>query len=381
MIQHKFKSCVKLPGIILLMLLNAETGFSQTEKWVRGRYQDIGTALFGFAENNAGRMNVTADMGLNWSEAYIGELISYPPHYGFGGTIGMNSFKSSVLNDMLDEALAINTIDPAFSGKHLYPTFLAEMRLGGFRSLPFDIGFKIGGLPTFLPLHFFGDFSYSNLQFGGDIRYNICQIYTGFKASVGFGVNYLSGYIELSNYQQPWSDEGANPPQGGTPNTTDVFNPQGAAFRLHWNTLSFSIKAIVQKSFRMLGFTLFGGVVAGYGFSESGVAFIGENMLFTPGTSGTPLRIYDMTGPDTRNLENVMRSKIGNVSSWTIGKISGDDFGMKGTMKVNSFAFHTYEGIALDLQNDWCVQFALIFDLWNLEYGLSIGFRWQQREF
>lgn len=347
-------------------IIAAASTFGQSPPAVDGKYSDIAAAFKTFSDVSAGRANVTADIGLNWSDAYIGELISYPPHYGFGGSIGLNSMKASAFNNMLENTMGLEAVTPLFSDKHFYPTYLAEMRLGGFRDIPFDVGFKVGWLPSFIPMPLFRDFAYDNLQAGFDLRFNVLSTWTGFRISVGGSFNYLKGFLEYSNYRQKWSDDGSGAGQ--------VFDPGGTKFRLTWETTAFNAKVIFEKSFRLLGFTLFGGIIAGYGLGSTGMAFVGD------GFSWNGQKYTDMKSAEYKNVEDGMAGKIGNGSEWKIDKI-GDDIALSGKISANAVDFHTYEGIAFDFDSDWHIQLALIFDLANLEYGFMFGFRWQQRQF
>lgn len=346
--------------IILLGAFATSAVFAQSNPKVVGKSSDISDAFNDFAAANAGRMNSTAGIGLNWSEAYIGELISYPPHYGFGFTLGMNSMKSSVFKDLIVNTLGMPAVDTLFADKHFFSAYTIEMRLGGFRDYPFDIGFKVGWLPG-LPL-FFGDFKYSNLQAGFDFRYNILSLWTGFKISWGLGFNYLNGYIELDSYNQKWD---------GTPE----FDPKGAKTRLVWDMINFNAQLIFQKSWRMLGITFFGGIIAGYGIGHTGIAFISENMTL----GGN--RIYDNPAQYS-TYEDQMAGKIAG-STWVIDKLSGidSDFALTGKVSSNAIDFHTYEGISFDFQTDWHVQIGVLLDLANFEYGFMLGVRWQQQQY
>ena len=175
-----------------------------------GKFADIGQMLGAFSKNNAGRLNISADMGLNWSDSYIGELIHIPPHFGFGLSLVMNGVKNDNFNRLLSETLGTPAIDAWFAQKQFFPNYLIECRIGGFRDLPFDIGLKVGYIPTVSFI--FSDYGYNNLQFGGDIRYNFLSSYSGLKMSMSVGVGYVNGYFSKSDYNISWSPTGQASP-------------------------------------------------------------------------------------------------------------------------------------------------------------------------
>lgn len=313
---------------------------------------DIGEAWSEFAEDNSGRLPVTADIGLGWSDAYIGELIDLPPHYGFGLTVGMNSVRMEKLNALTD-ALELPRLDALFAQKQFFPAYVLESRLGGFRDAPFDIGFKIGYLPALFPI--FGDLQYENLMFGGDMRYNINRgFFWAPKLSVGFGVNYLTGYFLQPGYTGSWGDVG-----GG-----------GSDLRITWNTVSFLAKLVASKSLLFDRVTLFIGLNGGVSISETGLALVGDTFTYQGAA------VKDMTIGQYGGLESALGS-MGNGSEWEI-KDNFGSFGAWGKISTTTVTLHTYEGVAFDFDNNTHLQLTMMFDLAHLEFGMSVGYRWQQ---
>ncbi|GMO14716.1 MAG: hypothetical protein Pg6A_00470 [Termitinemataceae bacterium] len=355
--------------LILFLGLNTAVVFGAPPKTV-GKYSDISDALDDFSKANAGRVNTTAGIGLNWSDAYIGELISYPPHYGFGFTFGVNSLKTSAFNPLIEETLGLSKIDPVFVDKHFFPTYLIEMRLGGFRDIPFDFGVKFGWMPALSAMPTMGDLKYNNIHAGMDLRFNILSVWTGFQLSWGLGLNYMNGYLQTDSYTQTWSDDGLG---GGT----NVFDPAGSKMRLTWDTFTIDAKIIFQKSWRMLGITFFGGIVVGYGIGHTGITFIGEDWTWDGNN------VFNGSPAQYQQVEDGMAEKMGNNSVWNIERLAEQDnpFAISGKIATNTIDFHTYEGISFDFDSDWHVQVALIFDLANFEYGFMVGVRWQQKQY
>lgn len=83
-----------------------------------------------------------------WSDGYIGELISLPPHLGLGVSCGISRFP---LANLVNAAgIAGSSVDIPIlltlgDGFLINPA--VELRLGGFK-LPFDLGARFGMLPA-----------------------------------------------------------------------------------------------------------------------------------------------------------------------------------------------------------------------------------------
>jgi hypothetical protein len=321
--------------------------------------------LGAFSKNNAGRLNISADMGLNWSDNYIGELIHFPPHYGFGLSFIMNGVKNDNFNRLLSETLGTPAIKAWFAQKQFFPNYLFECRVGGFRDLPFDVGLKVGYVPTVSFL--FSEYGYNNLQFGGDIRFNFLSSYTGLKMSMSVGAGYVKGYFLTSDYGITWSSDG----KSTGPNALD---PKGAEMRVQWDAISFSLKYLIGKTFRGGGFTIFGAAATGYGVTSTGLQIAGDKMSWSGGAISN-------LNPSTKwkDIENTLNSQVGNGSEWRIGGADDGSVSVTGGIKNNALALFAQAGIAFDFANDTFFQVSGTFDFLNLEYGFAFSFRWQQR--
>lgn len=103
--------------------------------------------------------------GVTWSDAYIGQFIGVPPHFGVGLATGVSRFRVAGLAKTLDlvgSELPMNEL--------IFPTIALEGRLGGF-ILPFDIGLRFG----FLPEVQIKDIGLKYLHYGADIRYALLK--------------------------------------------------------------------------------------------------------------------------------------------------------------------------------------------------------------
>ena len=148
--------------VVLLVLVAASGAFAATPTFTIGEFRD---AFQGFANGAAGALPLESSVGLNWSDAQIGQF----PHFGIGVTAGAATIPFG----------AINSAISAFSGSIPsslgflsnvgipFPAYTIDARIGGF-VLPFDIGFKFGFLPA-NSLSSLG-FSVDYLLVGADFR-------------------------------------------------------------------------------------------------------------------------------------------------------------------------------------------------------------------
>jgi hypothetical protein len=189
-------------------------------------------------------------MGLNWSDAYIGQILGVPPHFGVGVFLGSTILDSG---DVKTLANAMYAGVPGGYSKLPYPGFGAEGRIGGF-FLPFDLGLKIAALPSVSE-----DFDLHHFMIGGDIRYAILKGNAALpKISLGMGLNYMKGGIGVDI-------------AGGQSYDVDSVNAlylSSPRAEFTWKTLTLDIKAQVSKSF--LIFTPYLGVGLTHGWSEAG---------------------------------------------------------------------------------------------------------------
>jgi hypothetical protein len=103
--------------------------------------------------------------GVTWSDAYIGQLVSVPPHFGAGLALGVSRFRVSGLKESLKLVGTDLSVDEL-----IFPTLALEGRIGGF-ILPFDIGVRFGFLPK-VELQGIG---VDYLHYGADIRYALVK--------------------------------------------------------------------------------------------------------------------------------------------------------------------------------------------------------------
>jgi len=129
-----------------------------------------------------------AVVGGTWSDAYIGQLIGIPPHFGVGIAAGVSRFPTTGFSDAMEATGTKLPIDSL-----ILPNFGAEGRVGGF-ILPFDIGFRVGMMPeTEL-----SGVKVNYLHYGADVRYAVIKGNLVLpKVSVGVGYYHTDGSLSF----------------------------------------------------------------------------------------------------------------------------------------------------------------------------------------
>jgi len=132
-------------------------------------------------------------LGLNWSDAYIGQLLGVPPHFGVGVSAGATTVQADEIKTLLT-TLGVDT--GAFPRIVPIPAAVAEARIGGFL-LPFDIGVKGGYIPPDLGKTIkdaTGGLNLDYLAAGADLRFALIKGNLLLpRVSLGVGVNYMKG--------------------------------------------------------------------------------------------------------------------------------------------------------------------------------------------
>ena len=97
-----------------------------------------------FATEVAKSLPFNAAIGLNWSDAYIGNF----PHFGVGITVGATAIPYDAMKPVIDALGAdlSGEMDFLETWGAPFPAYSIEARVGGLM-LPFDVGVKLGVLP------------------------------------------------------------------------------------------------------------------------------------------------------------------------------------------------------------------------------------------
>lgn len=226
-------------------------------------------------------------LGLNWSDAYIGQLVGVPPHFGIGFSAGATGVKVENLKGLLS---SLGYALPAGLDNMLpLPAAMAEARVGGFL-LPFDVGLKVGLIPDSAAEALkaaAGDMTVDYLSVGADVRYALLKGNIVLPTiSLGAGFNYLRGGV------------GA---KVGSAQTFTFTAPDSTAYNitadkpdvgLKWEATTIDLKAQVSKG--LLIFTPYLGVGATYAVSSKAGYYV---------TSKVQLNGHDITQAEIDKLK------------------------------------------------------------------------------
>jgi len=153
-------------------------------------FTDLTNGLDTFATEAPAALPFAAGAGIDWSNAYIGQLLDtdFPfVHFGVGFTGGATTMPGKAINPLL-KAVGESPIDIL-----PLPFAVVNARIGGVL-LPFDVGVKVGFLPESLKKVDSYTFDYQN--FGIDFRYNLLKSDLVMPdISVGGGINYLKAAV------------------------------------------------------------------------------------------------------------------------------------------------------------------------------------------
>lgn len=151
--------------IVAILLVAAGSLFAQSIPDFNAFKGDVQT----FANSIASSLPLESSVGLNWSDAYIGQF----PHFGLGLTVGAATIPFSAVKTLVTEfGGSVSGFSSLQSIGVPVPAYTLDVRIGGF-VLPFDIGLKFGYVPE-------NAFSTSSVKadyllLGGDVRYGLSK--------------------------------------------------------------------------------------------------------------------------------------------------------------------------------------------------------------
>ena len=351
----------KASFLIVLGFSAVFSGFSQASR--AATLEDTFTAFNDYAADAGAAMAFIGGMGLAWSDPYIGHLINPIPHWGVGISLGITTIGMTNLNK-LNEFLQVE-MSPFLGNKQMNPVWTAELRIGGFRGIPFDIGVKYGMLPA-LPL--FGETTYSINVIGADLRFRVKNGYgIGPKISVGLEFNLVSGGYDTPMYAaifERTSNSGTGQGYRITPN-------DGAMMSYKWSATVFDFKINLGKTFPTSGFTFYGGAKAGAALTQTTFAVTGPDVAWgTSGTGNNRLSQY------TASKWNTEPDRFQSMLPFGIATMTADGI----NVLFDSLAVNVQGnlGIAFDFDNRWHLSLAYMIDILHFESGISLSFRYQQ---
>jgi hypothetical protein len=311
------KSTRFLSIIAVLLVLTSGLAVAQNVD-----YKAFEDSFESFASDVASSLPLNSSIGNNTPDAYIGQLLSAPPHFSIGVTTGASTIPYKTIEAaMKDLDLKTGAINQ-FSGIGVpLPAYTVDARVGGF-ILPFDVGLKIGGVPR-------TDFGVmpADLEYflvGADVRYAVIEQGAVLpNVSVGVGYNYLSGQVFVPDvYNNDYTFEIPD----GSGDTLSFSDPD-----LTFNWQSSVIDFKVQASKQFLVVTPFAGLGTSVGISSAGGGL--ESALLYNGTKASNQDIKDIedafeaAGYDAPNLDPDQGILIGSdVNGWGLRAFGGVGF-------------------------------------------------------
>jgi len=344
--MNKFRKILSLYAVIFLFI--AIPAFSDIPEFDLG---DLKEKVDDFTDALAQSLPFNSTIGLNWSDAYIGQLLDRPPHFGVGVNIGFTTMNFDSLNGLL-EMFNISLPDNVNMGGFTLPGYTIDARIGGF-FLPFDIGIKFGYLhltpdsingllSTDIP-----DFTMDYLLIGGDIRYALVKGKTfPLKVSIGAGYNYLKGGISMPV---------GNDLSFSIPNENLKLNISRPDLGINWETNSIDLK--IQASIKVLVLTPYLGVGASYAWSNAGYG-ITSNITVT----------------DAADNDVPLADAKSKLEAYGLSDI--DENGFSQTNEVTGWSFRGFGGFSINLS---FIRFDLtgMYDFISQCYGFTFGIRVQ----
>jgi hypothetical protein len=318
--------------IIVMVLFASLCGYAES----LARLQDD---VESFANRLAQSLPFNASAGLNWSDAYIGQITDDPRHFGAGAMGGFTTINSDAFKHILCDFGLSYPIK-----QMMVPVYTVEGRIGGF-GIPFDIGLKFGGLP---PVKFGDTLKYHYLLTGVDFRYAVLK--GGIvlpKVSVGIGVNYLFGGLTAASLPTVSFDVNGD--------TLSLVKPD---VTFSWQTISTEIKAQVSKSFLVI--TPYLGFGINYAWSRAGYA-VKSPVQYNGNT---------ISAGDTAHIKSYLK----NTGAPEITSIASNRFAT--TMKKHGFGIRAFGGVSAHLS---IVNFdlSLMYNFFDFNYGTTLGIRVQ----
>ncbi|WP_319561537.1 DUF6588 family protein [Marispirochaeta sp.] len=252
--------------LIITTVLMFIVSFSLTAQ-ITNDLDDFMSTFETFADDAAPSIPMLADVGLRWSDSYIGGF----PHFGVGASLGFIVVPIDDIEGMfaaLDIAIPKELKD---LGGLPVPANAVEARIGGF-VWPFDIGIKAGYLPEFAKDAMTDDVAVDYKMFGFDLRYRLVE--EGLlmpEVSVGAGYTWLEGMVSTSVGENATVNDG----------TYNLFFSSPDVF-FGWRSSVIDAKVQVSKRFLFI-LRPYAGLGVSYGISEAGGGYNADVTTDAPG--------------------------------------------------------------------------------------------------
>jgi hypothetical protein len=300
-------------------------------------------------------LTFNSTLGLNWSDAYIGQilnkppakLLNKPPHFGIGVSAGATTINKNDVFSALESA-GLDTADLDIPLIPL-PSGGGELRLGGF-VLPFDIGVKVNVIPSLE----IGVTNFSYTMAGFDFRYALLKEENKTwkpTISAGGGFNYIKGNLGFS--------------LGGSTNwdfvdftgTRQEIKMSAPNVDIDWRNATMDFKAQISKRLLYV-FTPYLGLGTSFGWSTVGYG-ISSNMWY----NGRP-------------FDAAAAQEIANYLAAAGIPLDLTGTGFSSEEKAFTFGLRTFGGIAFNI---WVIRLDItaLYSFLDKNYGASVGLRVQ----
>ncbi len=275
-----------------------------------------------FAEDAAPSIPMLADIGLRWSDSYIGGF----PHFGVGVSAGFVVVPVDDIETLYNQ-LGITDIPQEIIDLGGLPIMAdaVEARIGGF-ILPFDIGIKAGYIPDAAKEAMTDGAAVDYKMFGLNFRYRMVK--EGFlmpEVSVGAGYTRLDGMVSTS----VGTTEYITDPDTGSP--LDKIRVDAPDVMFGWRSNVFDANIQVSKNILFI-LRPYAGLGVSYGLSEAGGGYSAD--IYTVEADNTT------AGSDT--LEDWKTKYPGYFEDLS-------STGMTTYSEANGFAFRAYAGTSVEL--------------------------------
>ena len=345
----------KLTVVLVVLIVAASVAGAQT-------FDEYEQSIQTFATEVANSLPLNASVGLNWSDAYIGQF----PHFGVGLALGFSTVPYPAVRPVLDALGLAANIEANEQFKYIeqygapFPAYAVEARLGGF-VLPFDVGVKLGTVPPNVDTSaLVPGLNFSYLLAGADVRVNLLDG-TGIlpKLSVGGGYNYLDasiglqgiagGNIEITSFEDP------RPGYEGTFYDFTLTDPEVSYF---WQANVFDFT--VQASKSLLLFTPYVGAGASIGFGKAGGG-LSSDLTSTP----------TLSDADIEDINDLLAQ--GGYD--TLPQLGSQGFSVTADMPTG-WAFRAFGGVSVNLLI-LKIDVTGMYDFIGKNFGLTLGTRVQ----
>ena len=341
--------------VTLLLLAFATTAWAQDVTNI-GDYEK---GFQNFVDEFSKSLPMNSTVGLNWSDAYIGQLLRVPPNVGFGVTAGVTTIPYRAFEGLFDD-LGIDVPSEISDLEGLgapFPAYAIDARVGGV-VLPFDVGLKFGTIPGGVD---FGDTNVEYTLFGADVRYAIIEQGIGLRpdVSIGVGYNRLNGAVSI--------------PSGiGQIQIADVPDPSGSGttqlaldepnLEFDWGANIFDFRAQASKKILFVEPTI--GIGAAVGVADS-AAKMSSDLLINDG--GTFRAVTDQEIAD-------IKQAAGAAGVTLPDEFDKESLGV--SSNVNTFAFRIFGGTSFNILL-LRLDLGLMYNITSGSVGGSLGARIQ----